>query len=357
MQKLKILIVKTSALGDVIQCFPALDFLRRQFPSATIDWVVEKPFAELLHANPHINHVYEVETKKWKKAPFRIQSFKQVCKAFKSLRESSYDLVIDLQGNIKSGLITLVVKGKEKVGFSRACAPEWPNTLFTSFRVEVDLASPVSSQYLTLAAAFFSKQPVERISQVELMISKEEEEWIQKQLSGVKERPIMVCMGSNWENKKLSLSTWQAFLQKVQDKYSSTFFFVWGSEKEREEVEELHQSISGTSFVLPRMILPVWQRMMGHMEIILSVDSSALHLAATTSSLTYSFFGPSSAEVYNPSGASHGTLQGSCPYEVKFTKRCPKLRTCATGACLKNFTAEEIFEQFSTWAQENGGFV
>jgi heptosyltransferase I len=49
--------------------------------------------------------------------------------------------------------------------------------------------------------------------------------------------------------------------------------------------------------------------------------------------------------VFKPSGEAHRGIQGSCPYGIKFDKLCPRLRTCSTGACIKNLTAEELFVQ------------
>lgn len=342
---MKILIVKTSALGDVIQCFPVLDFLHRLFPSAAIDWVVEKPFSELLKAHPLIHRVYEVETKKWKRAPLAIQSWKEAYRAFKDLRETPYDLAFDLQGNLKSGLFIGAAKGREKVGLSRACAPEWPNTFFTTKRFDVDRKASITSQYLSLAAAPFPNQKPEGRGLVRLNISEEEEKWIDEQLSGAKGPRLMVCMGSNWENKKLSLATWEAFLKKVEEILSPTLFFVWGDEKEREEAEQLARGRR----LLPRMGLPVWQRMMGQMDVVLSVDSGALHLASTTGVRTYSFFGPSSPRVYKPPGEKHGSFQGACPYGISFTKRCPKLRTCSSGACVKSVFSDVLIKNFFDW--------
>lgn len=147
----------------------------------------------------------------------------------------------------------------------------------------------------------------------------------------------MVCPGSRWENKKLSLSTW---IECLKQEKGSTFYFVWGSEKEREEGAALQREFPAASILLPKMSLPVWQRLMSKMDLIYTVDSSALHLAATTNTPTYSFFGPSSAAIYRPPGKRHRSIQGLCPYKKTFTKRCPALRTCKTGACLKKINLE-----------------
>lgn len=333
-EKMQILIVKTSSLGDVIQSFPVLTRLKREFPHAQIDWVVEKPFAELLYAHPDVRHVIPLEIRKWKKN--LLQARAEIKNAIKVLRNMDYDLLIDLQGNIKSGLITRFTRAKEKIGTTFRSAPEWPNAFFLTHRYPQNKQDPIILQYLSMIENHFKLQPNPTSLPLKLTISKEEETWIDDQL--VPGKKIMVCPGAHWENKKLSLPTWIQFLKNLTEKEPIHFYFVWGSEKERQEGLSLQSQFPKCSTLLPKMTLPVWQRFMTHMDRICTVDSSALHLAATTSVPTSSFFGPSSSSIYKPPGDHHQAFQGACPYGQTFTKRCPVLRTCKTGACVKNIS-------------------
>ncbi len=340
-----ILIVKTSSLGDVIQCFPALDCLRHLFPNSAIDWVVEKPFAPILQAHPHIRHVREIDTKKWRRAPFRAAHLKEARLFWRALRQIDYDLSIDFQGNCKSGLLMGMARSRKKIGFGKSSVSEWPNLLFTNKKIDVETGNPISEQYVELASETFPGKKVKASSQVHLTISEKESNWIEQQIRG--RFRVMVCTGSNWENKRLALDTWKHFLQRVEKKWSPMFYFVWKTAGERREVKMLESCFPSRFVRLPRMSLPVWQRMISKMHLLFSVDSSALHLAATTQTPTYSFFGPSSPAIYKPFGKQHRFYQGKCPYEKAFIKRCPKLRTCASGACLKNARAEQLFDHFS----------
>lgn len=331
-EKMQILVVKTTSLGDVIQSLPVIARLKKEFPDAQIDWAVEKPFAELLHAHLDIRTVIPLEIRKCKKNLLKSQS--AIRKAVKSLRAIDYDFLIDLQGNIKSGLITRFAKAKEKIGTTFRFAPEWPNALFLTHRYPQNKQDPIILQYLSLIENHFHLQTEPSTLPIELNISEDDYSWIKSQL--VPEKKIMVCPGAHWENKKLSLSTWIQYLKTLDE--DAHFYFVWGSEKERQEGLSLQSQFPTRSILLPKMTLPVWQRFMTHMDRILTVDSSALHLAATTSVPTTSFFGPSSSTIYKPPGVQHQAIQGSCPYGKTFTKRCPILRTCKTGVCIKNIS-------------------
>jgi len=339
-----ILVVKTSSLGDIIQSFSAIAMVKKYYPEAKIDWIAEKPFCELLKAHPDMQNVIPIEARKWKRS--LLKSRIEIRGAIKRLRTQKYDLLFDLQGNIKSGLITSFAHARKKVGFTFSSAPEWPSSLFLSNRYAVNAKESISLQYLSLVQKHLNLPTEPFTEAIKLKITTDEESWIEAQLIGLSNPLFMVCPGAHWENKKLSLKTWERFLTMLEEKLSPFFFFVWGSEKEKEEAQTLHTHFPHSSRVLPRMTLPVWQRFMDRMDSVLTVDSAALHLAATTSTPTFSIFGSSKASVYKPLGETHHAFQGPCPYGTLFDKRCPVLRTCKTGSCLKELSPETLAEQF-----------
>ncbi len=364
-----ILIVKTSALGDIIHVFQALSFLRKNFPQASIDWVVEKPFFELLLSHPLIDETFLINTKKWRRFLLLKKNLKEIKAFVKKLRKKKYDYVFDFQGNCKSGLVLFLTRAKEKIGFDRRAVSEWPNIFFTSKRFPIDGKKPMTFQYLSLVSTFFSFHPFGNVDKhslqeqleigledhppLTLSLHKKEQDEIKKLIQRGKQPRFMVCMGSNWENKKLSFQTWKEFLSAISKKIVPTFFFVWKSEEEKKEAQVLCKYFEKNSYLLPSLSLPLWQQLMKKVDLVLSVDSAALHLAATTSVKTYSFFGPSSPLVYKPLGSRHGAFHATCPYLISFEKRCPKLRSCLTGACLKEVSIEALIQAFLSWYGAN----
>ena len=143
---MNILVVKTSSLGDIIQSLSTLSLLKNFNSSISIDWIAEKPFCELLESHPLINKVIPIEIRKWKRLSFK--SFFEIHRAIKSLKQKKYDVLFDLQGNIKSGLITLLARAKEKVGYSFSSSAEWPNIFFTTHRYKIN--SKISIQFQSL---------------------------------------------------------------------------------------------------------------------------------------------------------------------------------------------------------------
>src|SRR5579872_3908945 len=175
-----ILIVKTSAIGDVIHTFPVVEYLRQRFPQARIDWVVEKSSYALLKAHPLLDHVIMIDSKKWRKNIFSKQTWGEIKSLKRNFNEIEYDLLIDLQGNSKSGLVTALARAKEKVGFARNSVAEMPNLLATRRRFEVPRTLNVSHRYLTLVQKYFNDETPFNTSGISLQISQEEAERLEQ---------------------------------------------------------------------------------------------------------------------------------------------------------------------------------
>lgn len=349
---MKILIVKLSSLGDIIHTFPVLEYLKQYDPSAEIDWVVEQPFAELVQAHPAIHRVMGVQTKKWRSQLLKKATWQEANHFRRQLRQTSYDLVLDLQGNVKSGLVTAFAKSAVKVGFGYPSVPEWPNLLVTNRRYNPPPGRNIREDYLFLVqSALGQLTPVEEKG-VQLKLSPADQQQLRpilEQCQHMQGLKVMVCPGSNWPNKQLSKETLQSFLQCFSKQFQVNFLFLWGHRAEKALAEELQAFFSSHSSVIDRLSLPALQNLMSQVDLVVAMDSLPLHLAGTTATPTYSVFGASSAHKYRPTGPWHAAFQGECPYGKQFEKRCDVLRSCKTGACIKQLEGSQLFDHFSSW--------
>lgn len=349
---MRVCLIKTSALGDTVQTFPVVHYLRTRIPTARIDWVVERAHAELVLSHPMVTNVIPVDTRLWRAHAFSRATAAAVSQYRSAVRHSPYDVVFDLQGNLKSGLLTLAVKSKQKIGFGWRCAPEWLNGLFTNCKFTPISGRNIRDDYLSLAQGWLRDTSDYTDPGIALMITERQKQDIHKLLSGPalqRGRKILVSAGSAWHNKQLPLETLRAFLQRIESAYPCSFLFAWGSTEEKSEAEQLHSAFPSNSLVLDRLPLAVLQNLMHRMDLVIAMDSLPLHLAGSAGTPTFAPFGPSLAAKYNPPGQHHGSMQGPCPYGRTFDKRCPILRTCPTGACLRSRQADELFASFSKW--------
>ncbi len=343
---MKVLIVKTSSLGDLVQTFPIVGYLRDRFPGAQIDWVVEKPYAELIAAHPEVTRTLAVKTKAWRHHFLKPSTWREISSLRKELRETTYDVAFDLQGNIKSGLILSQVSAKDKVGFAKPFLPEWPNLLFTNKKYSPPCRSNIRHDYLSIVKQYFGDREEYLDKGVLLQTTASERAQIEK-LTRQAPQQVLVATGSAWRNKELPLDTLKQLLEGIQGHLPCSFLFSYGSDAELQRATALVEHFKPHSLLVPKLSLPALQLLMHQVKLIIAMDSLPLHLAGTTSTPTFGFFGPSLASKYQP--LNSGAFQGSCPYGRSFKKRCPILRTCPTGACLREKSSDELLGSFLDW--------
>lgn len=326
-----ILIVKLSSLGDIIQSLHVINYLQDKFPHSAIDWAASEQWIDAVKLHPGVRRVIPID-------------LRYKTKSWAALRKTEYDLLFDLQGNCKSGLVTLCAKAKKKVGFGWRTAREWPNVLATHRRFTLSKAQNMRLFYLELLQRFFD----------------DTKPYATQSLPRSTEAPfplpagpcVMVCPGSKWPNKQLSAAVLGAFLSRIAEKDNPLFLLLWGSEREREYCAEMEKCYPIRSMPVDKLPISAWHRLMQQVDFLIAVDSSAIHLCGTTATPTFSIFGPTQAHIFKPLGTQHGSIQGKCPYRQIFEKQCPILRTCPTGACMKNLSVEEIFSAFQEWQSD-----
>ena len=120
----KILLIKLSAVGDVVHTLPVLNKLRRRYPAARLDWLVTPGIAELLQHNPAISNVIEFARDE-RSAPWRLAPFVAAARLVAQLRAVEYDLVIDLQGQLRSGFFAFTSGAPVRIGFDKPRADIW----------------------------------------------------------------------------------------------------------------------------------------------------------------------------------------------------------------------------------------
>ncbi|MDF2550718.1 MAG: waaC [Chlamydiales bacterium] len=332
---LKVLIIKTSALGDIVQTFSALDALLSLHPDAQVDWVVEKAYAPLLNAHPKVRRALAIDSKKWR-CYFWRSDCREEMRAF-SASLDSYDVAFDMQGNLKSACILSFVQAKDKVGFGWKTAPEWPSCFFTTQRFNPPPGGSIRSDYRFFISAYFKQEIPLLPDAIDLHGH--------CPLPPSSKKRFLVCPGAKWGNKQLSEETLKQFLKKVQKATDCQYLFSYGSEMEEKSVRLLEAAFAG-SISYAYLSFPDLQSLMAQADLVIAMDSFPLHLAATTLTPTYSVFGPSSGQKYAPEGPHHFYLQAGCPYQKTFIKRCKEIRSCQTGLCLKGLESQQLFNHF-----------
>jgi heptosyltransferase-1 len=155
---LNILIVRVSSLGDVVHNMPLLADVHRHFPDAKIDWVVEEAYTDLVSLNPHVRTIIPIALRRWRKQLSSASVRAEIAAFYRHLRAVPYDLILDTQGLLKTGLVMRLAKlapGGKRIGLANATEDsgyEPLSRLFHSFSVPVDLRAHAVTRGRAVAA-------------------------------------------------------------------------------------------------------------------------------------------------------------------------------------------------------------
>jgi heptosyltransferase-1 len=277
---MRILLIKTSSLGDVVHNLPVVTDLRRKFAEAQIDWVVEEGFREIPQLHSGVNRVIPVALRRWRKALLTPATWSQV-RAFRAtLQEQNYDLVIDTQGLLKSALIARMAHGR-RCGYSATSAREPVAVRFydASFDVPKDLHAVERNRRLaSLAAGCSASDAVDYGIAVTPAPT----------LHG----PSAVLLTATSRDDKLWPDQHWIALGLDLHQRGLTCLLPAGSASERERAARLAQAIPA-AVALPPLSLTELAGQLAAARIVIGVDTGLVHLAAALGRPTLALFSAS----------------------------------------------------------------
>lgn len=263
----KILIVRTSSLGDLVHMLPAITDLATHLPGAQIDWVVEESFAQIPTWHPAIHDVIPVAHRRWRKSWWSAQS-KAERAAFKTrLQQTPYDVVLDMQALLKTVWITRMARGV-KHGLDWKSAREPLASLFFNIKHRVEFWQPAITRQRLLASLAFDYE-----------YSGKPNYGLQGITRSVEVEPVAMIMPSASRDDKLwPVANWHQVFDALQAKGLGLRLLA-GSAAETARAEEL---IAGrdNALVLPRMGLTEVAHELAKASIMIGLDSGLTHLSA-----------------------------------------------------------------------------
>jgi heptosyltransferase-1 len=265
---MKIAIVKLSALGDIIQSAFVVQFIKQKVPEATIDWIVEQKYCDILKEVEGIENVKCVHLDGVKKNLFRIFKEKNKIKSF-----GEYDIVIDMQGFFKSALVARFLS-KKTVGFDRYCLNEGLAAFFYRKKVYVDPTATRIQRYKSLVSAA-------------LNINIDNEEILQKKpymsakntidsLKSTTKKAVFI-IGAKHLDKSYSKENFIRIAQMLREAYSMEVFIPYRNDKEFNKAKFIEQN-SKNVHVLPKSSYSQIKGVFSKVDLVIGNDSGLTYL-------------------------------------------------------------------------------
>jgi heptosyltransferase I len=338
---MRVLIIKTSALGDIIHALPVLDYLHQVVPGITVDWAVEEQFTDLLSGNPLLSELRVVRTRRWRRKPFRIETVREIQSLWHELRGRQYDYVFDIQGNLKSGIIAWATGVEQRIGFSKDHLQESANALFIKRRIpqrkEDDNAG---GRYLRIVSVPFGKDYVGMKLSADIQTSRDEDVAAEMLIRGCGAGPVFLFhCGTTWQTKYWSEEGWARLGQLVCSGFpDAAMLFSWGNDSERAAAERLATAIGDHARVIGKFSLKGISALLKKVDVVVGGDTGLIHLAAALGTPTVSYYRASDGSVSGPRGSEHVIVQSPLA-----CTRCQRTACDKDAECRASISAEAIY--------------
>ncbi|MBI5631985.1 MAG: lipopolysaccharide heptosyltransferase I [Nitrospirae bacterium] len=323
----KILVVKPSSLGDVVHSLPFLNAVKTCFPKTEIHWVIAKGLEGLLEGHPMIDKLIIINKDLWKNLSQTGRTLKEIRGLFKQLRNEKYDVVVDLQGLLRSGLITSATRAPLRLGFREA---REGSRLFYTSTVKGGRDIHAVDRYMKLAAELgceahdiaFPFPPSES------SVSKT------GRLSNLGAYAVLVP-GARWKTK-----IWPAERFGRVASMLPLRTVIVGSSSDKALADEVVSYSGGKALSLAgQTSLRELTDIIRAAEMVITNDSGPMHIAAALNVPVIAIFGPTSPAKTGPYGRGHVVLQSQTGCLPCFKRVCKDLR------CMQEITSEAVYQE------------
>ncbi len=351
-QQQRILIVKLSSIGDIIHTLPLLSALRKELPAAYLAWVVEAKAQNLLETNPDLNELIVVDTKRWRRQLVHPLHFLgaifEIIRQVILIKKRKFSVALDVQGLLKSGVITSLSKAEKRLGYVKECCREPLNRFFTNVHI-----TPPANHIIEQQLSFLQPLGVAANNwQFTINTLPEDEEYINDFLQENKllrdDVPELVAIhpGGGWLTKCWYPYRYAKLADRLALDAGARVILCWGPGE-----ETLVETITANARIKPLVACKTTMRQLAALlkkcNLFIGGDSAPLHLAAALELPTVALYGPSDPKRNGPYSKKHIIVhhQIAC-------SGCYK-RKCAKAECMDAITVEEVFgaarKQLSTY--------
>lgn len=326
-----ILLIKPSAIGDVVHTLPILKLLRDRFPQSHISWLLTPACAGLLEGHPLLDEIILFERKRLGASWRSTSAARDLLGLAKELRGRAFDLVIDLQGLFRSGLFTRISGAPVRVGFANA--REWAWLGYTHRIAVSTMEQHAIERYLTLAESLgCPRGPVDFV-----FATDERDRQFVRNLLGSDDPYAVLVPGTNWPTKRWPIEYFKAMVKPLQDRFGLRSIAA-GAPGEI----DLAGMIDGSLNLAGKTNLRQLTALLEGANLVICNDSGPMHIAAALGKPMVAAFGPTNPVRTGPYLRADAIIRIDIPCSPCYS------RTCSHQSCLKWLSIDAVLKQAAT---------
>jgi heptosyltransferase I len=328
----RIAIIKPSALGDIVHSLPVLTALRRRFPDAHISWIINRSYEPLLQGHPHLDETLPFDRRILRAGWWR--GTRTALAFVGDLRRRRFDLVLDLQGLFRSGVMAAMTGARCRVGLrsAREGAP-----LFYSHTVgvpKIGMKHAVDRYWEIAAALGIGDGPKE----FHIPIADSARRWAEATLRGLPRPWLMLGVGSRWVTKRWLPEHYAALVRQAQAPFGGTAILVGGGGDEARLAEEVRAGLTGPALNLSgRTTMPQLVAVLARADVMVANDTGPLHLAAALGRPVVAPYTCTKVRLTGPYQSPATAVESRVWCQGSYLKRCPRME------CMAELTPDRLW--------------
>lgn len=330
---MKVLLVKTSSLGDLIHTMPAITDLAHYCPDLELHWLVEETFSDIPRWHPKVKKVHCCAIRRWRKSWFARSTRLAMAQLKAELSAEQFDLVIDAQGLFKSALISRYAQAPIH-GYNRKSIREPLASFFYQKRYMVDYQLPAISRTRQLFAQILGYQCKEN-PQFGMHINKPA--YLPVSLP---QQFVVFLHGTQWSSKIWPLTYWQT-LARLLTEHNIAVLTPYGNETEKTQAHLIARD--NTAKVLPPLTLNQLGYVLQQATLVVGSDTGLNHIAAALDTNAIGLFGPTNSSLTGLQGAHVVNLQSTLSCSPCMNKQCPIINENIIP-CYESIATERVFK-------------
>ena len=335
---MNVLLIKLSSIGDVVHTLPTLAEIRRLHPKAHITWLVEEEAHDIIRGNPYINRIIVSKRKIWQKnlsnPSMLLRTLKEVSHFIREIRDTSYDLVIDLQGLFKSGILVYLTRGERKVGYDKTRELSY---LFLNERIKpFHPDQHAVLRYINLAKYLGANGTHLDFG---IPVGETEKEYIDRIINVSKKPIIAINPMARWKTKQWNHGKFAELADKIHHQLDAMVIFTGSKDHIIDVARILSYMESEAINLVGKTTLKQLAHLFKHSKLVVSTDSGPMHIAAAVGTRVIALFGPTSPSRTGPFGEGHVIIRKDLPCSPCLKRSCPTLE------CMDSISVEDVFSK------------
>ena len=335
----RILLIKPSSPGDIIHALPVLHGLRRRYPKAHLAWLIATPFVNLIEADPCLNEVVPFDRKRFGRLGRSLRVTRDFASFIGALKRRRFDLVIDLQGLFRSGFLARACGAPARVGFAAAREMAW---IFYTHKIpptDPDMHA-ADKNYAVAGMLGFADVPMDFTVTVTDEDRKQASALLKENGFLPGQRYAVLVPATRWETKCWAAERYGRLARLIRERHYLDSILVGGNDDVAAGEVAIAASEGTAKNLCGRTTLRQLAALIDRAAVVVTADSTPMHLAAAMKSPLVALFGPTNPRRTGPHGRSADVLQISLDCSPCYLR---KLSQCKHAhACMERMTVDIV---------------